>query len=91
MSLRDLYNVLKKVENPRILGVQLGLEYNEVKKSIRQEPTDVDGQILEICKKWFDNTENPTWEALEIAVRDGYPHIATIIRETHLASPCKLP
>ena len=90
MNLRDLYNELKKVENPKILGVQLGLEYNEVNKIIRQESCDIDNQILAICAKWIENTENPSWQAVSAALEDQYPNIARRIRENHLHVSCKL-
>ena len=90
MTVRALYNRFKKVENPGLLGVQLGLEYHEVKKLIRQNLGDLDSQILEICCRWMDTTENPTWEVVSAALKDRYPEIANSIIKNHLPFSCKL-
>ena len=79
-----------KVENPRVLGVLLGLDYYQVKRIIGQNPCDFDSQVLEICNIWIENTGNPTWEEVLIALKDRYPEIAKAIIKNHLSISSKL-
>ena len=89
---RNLYNVLKRVVSPEILGVQLGLAYYEVMQLIKEKPGDTKRQILDICARWMEKAENPTWEAVITALKDEdeYSDIVRNIKKDHLQVSCKL-
>ena len=80
-------NILIKLRgliDPKILGVQLGIEA-QVLKTIEKDHRDVQRQMFEVIKVWYHSTEESehTWERIADAIEglEHYKYLEEKLRE----------